>query len=173
MRAIFKTFAITCGLTLAAASQAGTPPAGAPADSSGLCKDGSYYTGAVKKGACKGHKGVKEWWGEEESKPSKAHKGPKHAAAAPKAAEGGAEAAPAAKPKAAEGGAEAAPAAKPAPEKVAAAGGGPDKVWVNTESKVYHCSGDRWYGKTKQGEYMTEAEATAKGFRADHNKACK
>ena len=57
--------------------------------------------------------------------------------------------------------------------KVAAAGGGPDKVWVNTDSKVYHCPADKWYGKTKQGEYMTEADATAKGFRADHNKPCK
>jgi len=170
VRAIFKTIAIVCGLTLAAASQAGTPPAGAPTDSTGLCKDGSYHTGATKKGACKGHKGVKEWWGEEEAKPSKAEKGAKHAAAATKASGGGSEAAA---PKAAEGGGEAAAPAKSAGTKVAAAGGGPDKVWVNTDSKVYHCPGDKWYGKTKQGEYMTEADATAKGFRADHNKACK
>jgi len=170
VRSIFKTITIVCGLTWAAASQAGTPPAGAPTDSTGLCKDGSYHTGATKKGACKGHKGVKEWWGEEEAKPSKAEKGAKHAAAATKASGGGSEAAA---PKAAEGGGEAAAPAKSAGTKVAAAGGGPDKVWVNTDSKVYHCPGDKWYGKTKQGEYMTEADATAKGFRADHNKACK
>src|SRR5579862_6680881 len=39
------------------------PPAGAPAGTTGLCNDGSYWSGATKKGACHGHKGVKEWYG--------------------------------------------------------------------------------------------------------------
>ena len=51
-------------------------------------------------------------------------------------------------------------------------GGGAGKVWVNTESKVYHCQGSQWYGKTKQGDYMTEAAARAKGFHAAQGKAC-
>ena len=39
-------------------------------------------------------------------------------------------------------------------------------VWVNTESGVYHKPGTRWYGKTKQGKYMTEADAIKAGYKA-------
>jgi hypothetical protein len=41
------------------------------------------------------------------------------------------------------------------------------KVWVNTESGVYH-KGGRWYGKTKAGKFMTEAEAKAAGYKEAH-----
>jgi hypothetical protein len=39
------------------------------------------------------------------------------------------------------------------------------KVWVNTDSGVYH-KGGRWYGKTKTGKFMTEGEAKAAGYKA-------
>ena len=39
-------------------------------------------------------------------------------------------------------------------------------VWVNSDSGVYHKPGTRWYGKTKQGKYMTEADAIKAGYHA-------
>ncbi|MDG2537589.1 DUF3761 domain-containing protein [Dyella jiangningensis] len=131
--------------------------ASAPAGSTGQCKDGSYTDHATKKGACSGHKGVKEWYDTAAATP---------AAAAPAAA-------PAASP------APSTPTKTAAPSKsahepaaTAAPGGGPGMVWVNSSSKVYHCPSDKWYGKTKSGSYMSEADAKAKGYHADHNKAC-
>ena len=38
-------------------------------------------------------------------------------------------------------------------------------VWVNPDSKIYHKAGSRWYGRTKQGSYMTETEAVKAGYR--------
>jgi len=43
-------------------------------------------------------------------------------------------------------------------------------VWVNTETKVFHREGDRWYGKTKHGKYLTEADAIAAGYRESKEK---
>ena len=37
------------------------------------------------------------------------------------------------------------------------------KVWVNTDTGVYHKSG-RWYGKTKQGKFMSEDDAKKAGY---------
>jgi hypothetical protein len=37
-------------------------------------------------------------------------------------------------------------------------------VWVNTDSGIFFREGDRWYGKTKEGKFMTEADAKKAGY---------
>lgn len=121
------------------------------------CKDGSSFTGKSRKGACKGHGGVASF---QNTPPPMAAPAP-----APTASSGmgntnnGGMMSPATP-------------AKPAMAPMAA-GGGAGKVWVNTSSKIYHCPNDRYYGKTKQGEYMSESAAIAAGDKPDHGKACK
>jgi hypothetical protein len=133
--------ALTAALALTTVSVA-QAPAGAPAGTTGLCKDGSYYSGATRKGACAGHKGVKAWYGAATASGSASAAAP--ATAAPKPTASGA----------------------------AAAGGGPGMVWVNKGTRTYHCSTDKWYGKSKNGAYLSETDAKTQGFHAAHGKAC-
>jgi hypothetical protein len=169
---------VMAGLLLFAAGGAmAQAPTGVPAGANGICKDGTYSMSASKSGACGGHKGVQTWYAAAPAKAAAA----KPAAAKP-AAGAPAPAAPAPAPAAAAKPAPM-PAAAPAPApkagpvaaaaaKTAAPGGGPGLVWVNTASKVYHCSGTAYYGKTKAGKYMSEADAKAAGNRADAGKPC-
>lgn len=140
---------------------------GAPAGSTGQCKDGTYSQSASKSGACRGHQGVKEWYAASTTTPMKSTAPATTSAPAPAPM---AAPAPAAKTTSSTS-------AKSSPQSKAAAmpqaaGGGPGLVWVNSSSNVYHCYGSDYYGKTKQGSYMSEADAKAKGAHHDHGKAC-
>jgi hypothetical protein len=46
------------------------------------------------------------------------------------------------------------------------------RVWVNLKSRVYHCPGDRLYGNTVDGEFMSEAAARGMGVRASRARGC-
>ncbi|MGH6798588.1 MAG: hypothetical protein ACREDI_09440 [Roseiarcus sp.] len=43
-------------------------------------------------------------------------------------------------------------------------------VWVNTPTRIYHYSGTHYYGHTRRGAYMCEADARATGYRAARNR---
>jgi hypothetical protein len=163
----FSVAVVVAGLAISSAVLAQTP-----AGSTGECKDGTYTSVEKKRGACAGHGGVKDWYASDkksEEKSAKKEAKPMGSAAAPSAS------APMAAPATAGAMTHSTDTAKKMPVGMraeAAPGGGAGKVWVNTSSHVYHCSGDEWYGKTKAGEYMTETDAKTKGAHASHGKAC-
>jgi hypothetical protein len=43
---------------------------------------------------------------------------------------------------------------------------GDQAVWVNTTTGVYHYQGERWFGRTKHGQFECEKQAEAEGDRA-------
>lgn len=107
-----------------------------------ICKDGTAFDSSSKRGACSGHGGI-------DKKATAGLSGDAPMKSAPVAAQSS-------KP------------ASAAADQVAADG----KVWVNTSTNIYHCMGDKYYGKTKHGEYRTESDAKTKGFHASHGKGC-
>lgn len=145
------------GLILLPCTLMAQAPAGAPAGTTGKCKDGTFTSAPKKQGACRGHQGIDTWYA---------------SVAAPTPAATSSAAAPAPAPAVTPKPAATAASSPTTPAKAAVPGGGPGLVWVNTSTNVYHCYGTRYYGTTKAGKYMSEADAKAAGAHPDHGKAC-
>lgn len=165
MKAIARSLSATL---VAACFIVGAAYAQAPAGSTGTCKDGTFTSASSKRGACSGHGGVKDWYADQQAAaPTTAPPPTKSAPPPTKSAPQSTTPAPRSTTTTT------APAEQTGTMRpTAAPGGGRGQVWVNTASKVYHCPGDQWYGKTEKGAYMTEAAAKAQGDRPAYNKTC-
>src|SRR5215469_10369310 len=130
-------FALTAAAALLLAPAVLTP---AYADVAAMCKDGSQWTGSSHRGACARHGGVQQWLNGTVAQVPQPQAN--NMAGPP-------------------------PAVNPAPQIAAApptignttiASNANGQVWVNLNSRVYHCPGDRYYGKTKSGKFLPESQ---------------
>lgn len=155
MKVRLSSIALGCTLFASLTALAQTPK---PANATGQCKDGTYWTGATKSGACRGHQGIQTWYGDSTASPAPTAKPSPAPDVTPRPTPSQT--------------AKGRPTPPPKPSPTAAPGGGPGLVWVNTSTKVYHCYGDRYYGKTKEGKYMSEADAKSMGAKGDRGQSC-
>ena len=164
--------AVVAALILSPCILIAQAPSGAPAGTTGKCKDGTFTSAPKKQGACRGHKGIDTWYASDAAAPRSAAPAASSAPAASPAPAAVPKTTPPA-PAASSSSATSAPKSSgPRASKTAAPGGGPGLVWVNSSTNVYHCYGSEFYGTTKAGKYMSEADAKAAGARPDRNKPC-
>lgn len=176
----FGPVVLLCGSLVCLAQS--TSPSGA----TGKCRDGTYTTSPQRSGACSAHKGVQTWYTGQNGNgadtagnkngnsgaPSANRKAGDSAHPAGDAADAGKTAG---RSTAGSGSSAGSKEAKSSTQPVAGSpekSGGPGMVWVNTASKVYHCYGSADYGKTKQGQYASEQQATQMGARPANGKSC-
>ncbi|NYF80105.1 DUF3761 domain-containing protein [Granulicella arctica] len=165
---LLASLLVACPL-LAQTTAPATPPPGA----TGLCKDGTYALDAKKSKACHGHHGIKQWY---PAPIPSAAPAPEAPTATPPAVASAPSPTTQARTQSQAAAQSAGQSVTPPPTQSIkkdptdpadspTLASGPGFVWVNPSKKVYYCYGTRYYGKTRHGVYMTEAEARAQGIR--------
>lgn len=119
----------------------------------GLCKDGLFYLGVLKKGVCVGYKGVKMWYGVLGVVVVSVLVVVLVMVVFVVLVLG-------------------VVGVKSVVMMVVVLGGGVGKVWVNDSMKVYYCLIDKYYGKMKYGSYMLEVDVKVKGYYVLYGKVC-
>jgi uncharacterized protein DUF3761 len=162
---VLVSIATTLALCATSAALAQTP-AGAPAGATAQCKDGTWSSDANRDGACRDHNGVRTWYGASDS-PSRT---PAPSMMPPQTFP---KPTPQTMPNAQTPTTGTQMGSRPTlPGGMSRTPGGAGKVWVDRASRSYVCDGDRGYGTSKGGAYMTEADAIAQGNRAASGSKC-
>ena len=116
-------------------------------DATGQCRSGQPTFTAALSTACAKSGGLSLWWGVSAQRPLRP---PPMFAAATQPGDS----------------------AKPSANRAQRIDVGSDTVWINTNSKVYHCRGSATYGRTARGRYATESEALQEGARPAGGRRC-
>jgi hypothetical protein len=150
---VYMRWAVLTAAAMISLTSHAQAPTDAPTGTTGLCNDGSYYSGPPTKSPCALHGGIKQWYVPAEPKPASAAAAPAATSATAPATTSGETGVPthARRRKSLQGLAQ---------------------VRVDTTAKVYYCLGTAGYASSENGELMSEADAKAAGNRAYKGKGC-
>jgi hypothetical protein len=162
-----KLVSMTTAFALATAGVASAQtPAGAPAGATAQCKDGTWSTEQNRDAACSGHDGVRTWYGPSDS-PSRT---PAPAMMPPQTFP---KPTPQQMPNAQTPTTGTQTGSRPTlPGGVSRKSGGAARVWVDRSARTYVCEGERGYGTSSGGTYMSESEAVSAGNQPANGANC-
>jgi hypothetical protein len=163
-----KLISTATALALAAASVVyAQTPAGAPPGATAQCKDGTWSSERNRDAACSGHDGIRTWYGPSDSPTNTPAPATMPPQTFPKST-------PQQMPNAQTPTTGTQTGSRPTlPGGMSRkSGGGAGKVWVDRSSRTYVCEGERGYGSSSGGSYMSESEAVSAGNQPANGARC-
>lgn len=163
-----KALMITTTLALALAGIANAQtPAGAPTGATAQCKDGTWSSEPNRDAACSSHDGVRTWYGASDS-PTKT---PAPAMMPPQTFP---KSTPQTMPNAQTPTTGTQTGSRPTlPGGLSRkSGASAAHVWVDRSARTYVCEGERGYGTSSGGAYMSESDAVSNGNQPANGATC-